>query len=295
MEDISEREADALDDGALHGPGRSPTGSSAAARTSSAARASTATLLFTDIRNFTTITEELGPQETVSLLNEYFTLMVDCIQHEGGMLDKFIGDAIMAAFGLPSARDDADRAVRAAIAMIRVAARVERRARRRRPQADRHGHRPQHRLVVVGQHRLAEADGLHGDRRRREPRARARERLQALPGPILIREHTSRARAALPHPRGRPAPREGQDRAGRGVRGPRLPHRGVVPALWTWSTLPRRHREVPPGDWDGAIEGFAQASVQSRRRAVGYYIDRCEALRANPPDTWDGVWAMTTK
>ncbi|HSM66124.1 MAG TPA: GAF domain-containing protein, partial [Ilumatobacteraceae bacterium] len=79
-----------------------------------------ATLLFTDIRGFTTLTEQLGPQATVSMLNEYFTLMVDCIQHEGGMLDKFIGDAIMAAFGLPEPEpDDADRAVRTAIAMIR--------------------------------------------------------------------------------------------------------------------------------------------------------------------------------
>src|SRR2546425_10601734 len=79
----------------------------------------TTTVLFSDIRNFTGISEELGPQGTVSLLNEYFTIMVDCIQKQGGMLDKFVGDAIMAVFGVPLPHDDdEDRAVKTAIGMI---------------------------------------------------------------------------------------------------------------------------------------------------------------------------------
>ena len=78
------------------------------------------TVMFSDIRGFTPITEQLGAQGTVSFLNEYFTIMVELISKEEGMLDKFIGDAIMAAFGLPMPHDDdEDRAVRASIAMIR--------------------------------------------------------------------------------------------------------------------------------------------------------------------------------
>ena len=79
----------------------------------------TATLLFSDLRSFTSITESLGAQGTVKLLNEYFEIMVECISEQGGMLDKFIGDAIMAAFGLPiSHEDDEDRGVKAGINMI---------------------------------------------------------------------------------------------------------------------------------------------------------------------------------
>jgi adenylate cyclase len=80
---------------------------------------SVATVLFSDIRSFTTLSEELGAQGIVSLLNEYFTLMVDIITDEEGMLDKFIGDALMAIFGTPFPHeDDADRGVKASIRMM---------------------------------------------------------------------------------------------------------------------------------------------------------------------------------
>ena len=85
---------------------------------------SEATVLFSDIRWFTTLTEELGAQGTVTLLNEYFTLMVDCLQKEEGMLDKFIGEAVMAAFCVPIPHgDDEDSGLRCAIDMLKVLAR----------------------------------------------------------------------------------------------------------------------------------------------------------------------------
>jgi len=82
-------------------------------------QSSEATILFSDVRSFTTLSEELGAQGIVSLLNEFFTLMVDVITDEEGMLDKFIGDALMAVFGTPFPHeDDPDRATRAAIKMM---------------------------------------------------------------------------------------------------------------------------------------------------------------------------------
>ena len=75
---------------------------------------------FSDIRSFTSFSERNGPQETVKMLNEYFDVMYDVITGNEGILDKYIGDAIMAVFGAPfKSPNDVDNALQAAIGMTK--------------------------------------------------------------------------------------------------------------------------------------------------------------------------------
>ncbi|HZY30507.1 MAG TPA: adenylate/guanylate cyclase domain-containing protein, partial [Candidatus Methylomirabilis sp.] len=81
------------------------------------------TVAFCDIRGFTTLSEHHSPEEVVDLLNRFFTRISGPILSHGGTLDKYIGDAIMAFWGAPVARqDDPIRAVRCALDMLRKSA-----------------------------------------------------------------------------------------------------------------------------------------------------------------------------
>tara|TARA_A100001015_G_scaffold320709_1_gene448135 strand:+ start:364 stop:2385 length:2022 start_codon:yes stop_codon:yes gene_type:complete len=76
------------------------------------------TILFTDIRGFTSMSENMKPEEVVTTLNEYFSEMIDIVFKYNGTLDKIIGDELMVVFGAPlSAEDDTERALNTAIEM----------------------------------------------------------------------------------------------------------------------------------------------------------------------------------
>jgi adenylate cyclase len=258
-----------------------------------------ATLLFSDIRGFTTLTEQLGPQATVSMLNEYFTLMVDCIQHEGGMLDKFIGDAIMAAFGLPQPEpDDADRAVRTAIAMIRSLDdwNVIRVSEGKPPigmgigintdnvVAGNIGSPKRMDFTMIG-------DGVN-------LAARLESACKQYSAQILISDLTHRQLNGVYRTR------EVDRVVVKGKTEPVAVHE--VLDHHTDTTFPNLMDVVNDfrdgissyrrGDWDAAIGSFQRCLRAHPADALSAtYVDRCEQLRADPPETWDGVWVMTSK
>jgi adenylate cyclase len=84
------------------------------------------TVLFADIKGFTTMSANMAPEEVVEVLNLFFTEMVDLVFKHQGTLDKYVGDALMAVFGVPvPLRDAANRAVACAAAMQHRLARLQ--------------------------------------------------------------------------------------------------------------------------------------------------------------------------
>ena len=80
-----------------------------------------ATVMFSDIRGFTAMAEQMSPEETIELLNTYYTLMFDAISGHGGVVNQIIGDGLMAIFGAPlPLADPCASAVRAAQEMVEM-------------------------------------------------------------------------------------------------------------------------------------------------------------------------------
>lgn len=259
----------------------------------------TATVLFSDVRSFTTITESLGPQGTVKMLNEYFTIMVDCITREEGMLDKFIGDAIMAGFGVPIPHeDDEDRGVRAGIAMI-----SELWEWNKKRVAD--GDMPID--MGLGLNTDNVVTGNIGSPKRMDYTmigdgvnlaARLESACKQYHARILISEYTY-------------ARLKGTYRI-RDI--DKVVVKGKTEPVGVYEVLDFHDDETFPnlmevvnnfksarghynnGSWDKAIALFNEClKGNPEDKLSATYIERCEALKANPPAEWDGVFVMTSK
>jgi adenylate cyclase len=260
----------------------------------------TATVLFSDIRSFTTLTEQLGPVATVSLLNEYFEIMVDCVQKEGGMLDKFIGDAMMAAFGVPMPHeDDEDRSVRAAVSMIRALDIWN----RERLEAGKFAVE-----IGVGLNTDVVVSGNIGSKKRMDftmigdgvnLAARLETACKQYKARILVSEMTYRKL------RGTYRAREVDRIIVKGKTKPVCIYEileyhteesfpDMMDALGAFKYALEKYRA---GKWDAAIAAFRDANAYNLKDGLpAMYIERCEQLRAEPPPgEWDGVWVMKEK
>jgi len=255
-------------------------------------------VLFSDIRGFTTISERLGARETVALLNEYFTDMVDIVFAHNGILDKYIGDMIMAVFGSVMARDhDADDSVTVGNTMMVGLRELNARRLKTDREAIRIGVGISTGHVVVGN--IGSPKRLEytviGDRVNLAERLEAANKYYGTG--VLICEHTA---AKLRRP---VTLREIDFIRVRGLMRPlavyealdhhteeSFVHRAEVLAAYAEGLRLYRMR-----DWARAASCFRTASLANPDdRPSRVFWERCLQYVETPPsDSWDGVWTVT--
>jgi adenylate cyclase len=259
-----------------------------------------ATVMFTDVRGFTTITEEYGAQGTVSFLNDYFSLMVDCISREGGMLDKFIGDAIMACFGLPIPHDDdPDRAMRASIGMIKTLWEWNQKRLEKGLKVVDMGIGLNTDMVVsgnIGSPKRMDytliGDGVNLAARLESACKSYAARILVSDSTVQKLKGTYRMRAVdLVVVKGKTQPVKIHEVLD-------YHDQSSFPNLMDVVNLFNDGIEAyQVANWSKAIERFNHClKLNPSDQLSQNYVDRCEFLRANPPEKeWDGVWVMTSK
>jgi class 3 adenylate cyclase/tetratricopeptide (TPR) repeat protein len=267
-------------------------------------------ILFADIRGFTSLSERFAaaPDAFIALLNDYLGHMTRCVERCGGMVDKFIGDAVMAVFSLPTPRPDADaeQAVLAALMMRDELERFNRNLPAGMP----------HLAMGVGLHRGPVLAGLIGTPQRRSytvigDAVNTASRLESLTkhlgASILISEDVCER---LPHPERfllRPLGRYhlkgkaigvavadvmGEDDGSRFAR-----------VMYAEITHARKALEqLQGGLFIEASRAFATLAAAANKagatvRATGYQFlaDTAEACRTRPPTRWDGTITMEEK
>ncbi len=259
-----------------------------------------ASILFSDIRSFTTLSESLGAENTVQLLNEYFTVMVDCIQNEGGILDKFIGDAIMAVFGSPFPHeDDPDRAVRSAIAMMKALKLFNKKRKDNNLLTIDHGIGINTDMVVsgnIGSDKRMDftviGDGVN-------LASRIEGLCKQYGAHLLISEFTfAKLKATYRTRQLDKVIVKGKERPVAIYEvidfhdAESFPHQIEVLSQFNNGMEYYQARE-----WDKAVASFTTAlSLNPHDKPCKVYIERCEWLKQHPPKPdWNGVWVMESK
>ena len=254
-------------------------------------------VLFSDIRGFTTMSERLGPRETVAMLNDYFTDMVDVVFAHNGILDKYIGDMIMAVFGsVRSTTDDAANAVKVGSRMMMALRELN----LRRNTA---GQEPIR--IGIGISTGDVVAGSIGSPKRLEytvigDRVNLAERLQNANkyyGTGVLICETTAARLSVPV-----RMRELDLIRVRGMQRPvslsevlehhttdTFPHMDEV--IFAFAEAVAHYRDR---NWDQAIRLFKEViRANPADRPSSLYLERCEIYRKTPPPAnWDGVWSL---
>ncbi|OQB54755.1 MAG: Adenylate cyclase 1 [Deltaproteobacteria bacterium ADurb.Bin151] len=256
------------------------------------------TVLFSDIRGFTTISEKMTPEELIMLLNEYLTAMTNQVFYYDGLLDKYMGDAIMAVFGAPLDQPDhARRACLTALAMMRELRRLQNKWEAEgRPVFDIGIGINSGEMVVGNMGSAMRFDyTVMGDMVNLGSRLEGANKEYGTN--IIISEFTYN------HVKDTICCREidsvrvkGKTRPVRifellGEKKDEPGYQNLIKVFATGLTLYR------DGKWDDAIAAFQDACKIKHDDFVSTtYIERCKTLKQHPPaHPWDGVFVMTKK
>ena len=251
------------------------------------------TIFFSDLQGFTGISEGLSPQDLTALLNKYLTAMTDIILEEGGTVDKYEGDAIIAFWNAPL--DQPDHAARA----VRAALRCQDKLAALRPVfRERTGHDLHMRVgintgqAVVGNmgsdsrfdytmlgDAVNLASRLEGINKQFGTYTMLSQATRAAAGPAFASRHVARVAVV-----GRAEPVEVYEPLWPAAAAPLATiHTAYAAALAAFTS----------GDFQAALDAFQ--ALADADPAAASYVARCQWLLADPPAAWDGVCVMTSK
>jgi len=259
-----------------------------------------ATVLFADMRRFALISETMTPRNTVSMLNEFFTEMVEVIFTRGGTLDKYLGDGLMAIFGAPVVGSaDADNALYVANDMIRALGVFNSRRAQRGSEpieigiglatgevlAGSVGTPKRMTYTAIGNNvnlaaRLESANKYYGT-----AILLAGTTVDGLKSPAVLR------------------------------RLDQIQVKGISQPTWVYESLGHHTSATFPNipsvvkayeagldcyqrrDWQGGFSRFSEAlDLAPNDRPSRIFLNRCSYYQISPPDeAWDGVWIMQEK
>lgn len=249
------------------------------------------TIMFTDLAGFSTFSERLGPVELTTLLNDYLTEMTDIIMEEGGTLDKYEGDAIIAFWNAPLGQSDhAVRACRAAMRCQRRLAELRDAFLQRTGAALR---------MRVGLNTGDVVVGNMGSRKRFNytilgDAANLASRLEGANKAFGTETMVSGStwRQAASEFRGRKLADLRVVGRKTAVEVFELTGLAADPAPAGWDTFAAGLARFHEGDFAGARAIFEQLPDDPAARS---YAQRCANLETHPPSSWDGVWGLTEK